>query len=161
MRIHVGCSLLCSSSRIWTNISLWCWFLHGGGYGTVLSNTQVAIRIWEQILQGFHCLTAANMEGKGAAGLIVARMCQFVVAVQCLSCAFCSSWMLYDLRCVTEVLNVLRPSWCFPRGSTDHHIAPVHVQFLCSKKTGGCFEPTGWIHSKHQGDFSNIYHHPW
>ena len=31
MRIHVGCSLLCSSSRIWTNISLWCWFLHGGG----------------------------------------------------------------------------------------------------------------------------------
>lgn len=69
----------------------WMLVFAWGGYGTVLSNAQVAIRIWEQILQGFHCLTAANMEGKGAAGLIVARMCQFVVAVQCLSCAFCSS----------------------------------------------------------------------
>ena len=137
-----------------------------GGYGTVLSNTQVAIRIWEQILQGFHCLTAANMEGKGAAGLIVATMSQFVVAVQCLSCAFCSSWMLYDLWCVTEVLNVLLllvfSTW-FNRPS---YRSEIHVQFLweafnasVQQKTGGCFEPTGWIHSKHQGKNSNIYHH--
>lgn len=128
----------------------------GGGYGTVLSNTQVAIRIWEQILQGFHCLTAANMEGKGAAGLIVARMCQFVVAV---SCAFCSSWMLYDLWCVTEVLNVLLDPLVFSTWfNRPSFLAPVHVQFLweafnfcAAKNTGGCFEPTGWIHSTHQG----------
>ena len=27
-------------------------------------------------------------------------------------------------------------SWCFPRGSRDHHIAPVHVLWHCGKRSG-------------------------